>query len=252
MTTTPIPASLATACAAHDRHRLDVLDALLDEAAPSAVRELLGAALDLCATLRTERDELRAKLDAALTAEREAGRGLVAQVEALRAEAATACANLNRCDDERASAIGERDAAIARAEKAEAERDALRLRVTEDERDERSADAEIAKLRAEVAELRARPVLTVEALKLAITSRRTTEEGPRIGTHQTIYAQLTADGPVTLPSPDRAEELTAAIYGDSFSELRVADRLSMVRRTKDALAKLTPAPARPATAAKGG
>lgn len=65
MTPTPIPASLATACAAHDRHRLDVLDALLDEAAPSAVRELLGAALDLCASLRTERDELRARLDAA-------------------------------------------------------------------------------------------------------------------------------------------------------------------------------------------
>ena len=250
MTTTPIPASLATACAAHDRHRLDVLDALLDEAAPSAVRELLGAALDLCATLRTERDELRAKLDAALTAEREAGRGLVAQVEALRAEAATACANLNRCDDERASAIGERDAAIARAEKAEAERDALRLRVTEDERDERSADAEIAKLRAELAELRARPVLTVEALTEAIGATTSIGAGTR---GRTIAGDIIAAlGPVTLPSPDRAEELTAAIYGDSFSELRVADRLSMVRRTKDALAKLTPAPARPATAAKGG
>ena len=44
--TVPIPTSIADACAAHDRHRLDVLDTLLDEAAPSAVRELLGAALD--------------------------------------------------------------------------------------------------------------------------------------------------------------------------------------------------------------
>ena len=64
MTTDPtITASLAAACAAHDRHRLDVLDALLDEVAPSAVRELLGAALDMCATLRAERDELRAVCD---------------------------------------------------------------------------------------------------------------------------------------------------------------------------------------------
>ena len=59
-TTTPIPTSIATARAAHDRHRLVVLDVLLDEAAPTAVRELLGAALDLCATLRADRDELRA------------------------------------------------------------------------------------------------------------------------------------------------------------------------------------------------
>jgi hypothetical protein len=63
-TTTPIPTSIADACAAHDRHRLDVLDALLDEAAPTAVRELLGAALDLCATLRAERDEREAAIGA--------------------------------------------------------------------------------------------------------------------------------------------------------------------------------------------
>jgi len=62
MTDPTITASLATACAAHDRHRLDVLDALLDEAAPSAVRELLGAALDLCATLHARRDEMTAQL----------------------------------------------------------------------------------------------------------------------------------------------------------------------------------------------
>lgn len=62
-----IPASIATACAAHDRHRLDVLDALLDEAAPSAVRELLGAALDLCASLRADLASERAHLAACRT-----------------------------------------------------------------------------------------------------------------------------------------------------------------------------------------
>ncbi len=85
MTTDPtITASLAAACAAHDRHRLDVLDALLDEAAPTAVRELLGAALDLCATLRTERDEREEAIGATFAKHRAEIDAATAQLAAAR------------------------------------------------------------------------------------------------------------------------------------------------------------------------
>jgi len=83
-TTTPIPTSIAAACAAHDRHRLDVLDALLDEVAPSAVRELLGAALDLCATLRTERDEREEAIGATFAKHRAEIDAATAQLAAAR------------------------------------------------------------------------------------------------------------------------------------------------------------------------
>lgn len=81
MTTPPIPTSIADAGAAHDRHRLSVLDTLLDEATPTAVRELLGAALDLCATLYADRDEREAAITATFAkhrAERDAATGQLA------------------------------------------------------------------------------------------------------------------------------------------------------------------------------
>lgn len=69
-----------------------------------------------------------------------------------------------------------------------------------------------AQLRAELAELRARPVLTVERLKNA--ARKAGWAAPvKADDDAMCESILAALGPVTLPSPDRAEELTAAIYG---------------------------------------
>lgn len=172
-------------------------------------------------------DQRARTLDAALAHEREAGRGLVAQVEALRAEsrhhAAIAAQN--------ATISNERDAAIARAEAAECEVRELRatvngiagrlgcaedvgavlrsfgeLCVEVDDLRAKSANAEIAKLRAEVAELRARPVLTVEA---AVAAAREADwsSAERHDAETVVEAILAALGPVTLPAPDRAEEL---------------------------------------------
>lgn len=166
-------------------------------------------------------------IDAALAHEREAGRGLQAQVEAMRAEsrhhAAIAAQN--------ATISNERDAAIARAEAAECEVRELRatvngiagrlgcaedvgavlrsfgeLCVEVDDLRAKSANAEIAKLRAEVAELRARPVLTVEA---AVAAAREADwsSAERHDAETVVEAILAALGPVTLPAPDRAEEL---------------------------------------------
>lgn len=78
---------------------------------------------------RCEAADQRARsLDAALTAEREAGRGLVAQVEQLRGDLQWARtvvdavrARLDAVENAQAFVMRERDAAIARAEKAEAD-----------------------------------------------------------------------------------------------------------------------------------
>ncbi|MBK7077195.1 MAG: hypothetical protein IPH44_33375, partial [Myxococcales bacterium] len=61
-----------------------MLDALLDEAAPTAVRELLGAALDLCATLRTERDEREEAIGATFAKHRAEIDAATAQLAAAR------------------------------------------------------------------------------------------------------------------------------------------------------------------------
>ena len=152
-------------------------------------------------------------IDAALAHEREAGRGLVAQVEALRAEsrhhAAIAAQNATVAADELCAAIG-------RAEKAERRLAALESDAIA------GVDATIAKLRAEVAELRARPEVPAE------------------------------HGPITLPSPDAAQEL-ADTYIDEFHRKpghhKTFDHaVTMERRAamRRALAKLSPAPAREA------
>jgi hypothetical protein len=140
MTTDPtITASLAAACAAHDRHRLDVLDALLDEAAPTAVRELLGAALDLCATLRTERDEReeaigatfakhRAEIDAA-TAQLAAARQVIDEERATVARLTARVAELEATGRAikitptllAAALVGSRDGSVTPAAAAQAE-----------------------------------------------------------------------------------------------------------------------------------
>ena len=195
---------------------------------------------------RCEAADQRARsFEAALTAEREASKGLVAQVEALRAESKhyTAIANHNaaieaelrairdlvapgnpqgtvvdavrariqRCDDEQraadrcaAAADKERDAAITERDNARETMAGLMAK--------READAELAKLRAELAELRARPVLTAESLAVEIYQAR---EVRRYG--------------------KRADDAEAKkLAGDEWF---VAD-------VRAALAKLSPAPAR--------
>ena len=206
-------------------------------------------------------------IDAALAHEREAGRGLVAQVEALRAEsrhhAAIAAQN--------ATISNERDAASARAEKAEADRDRIKregenrlayeieLRElhkrgavqAEEERD--AANAEIAKLRTEVAELRARPVLTVEA---AVAAAREADwsSAERHDAETVVEAILAALGPVTLPSPDFAQVKGAAALLRKIAKVgalaqggeqspNAAECIDAAREIEAALAKLSPAPA---------
>jgi len=138
-------------------------------------------------------DQRARTLDAALAHEREAGRGLQAQVEEYRD------AHGAKCD-------------------------------------------EIAKLRAEVAELRARPVLTEDLLRGALDAHG------YAGLTRKLFAHL---GPVTLPSPDRAEELARADYdwlnsaGD-FDRCRPELQQRYTAAMRAALAKLSPAPAREA------
>jgi hypothetical protein len=154
-------------------------------------------------------DQRARTLDAALTHEREAGRGLVAQVEALRAEALEHGSRL----------------AMARHNSAVAERN--------------KCDAEVAKLRAEVAELRARPVLTVERLTRALADAGLLTCGV-----EAAGIILAALGPVTLPPLDRAEELTAAFFKEM--NLGKSDFQRQLKAMRAALAKLSPAPAREA------
>jgi hypothetical protein len=286
MTTAPIPTSLATACAAHDRHRLDVLDALLDEAAPSAVRELLGAALDLCASLRTRRDETEADL----TSER-----------AHLATCRTRIAGLEQAADERSAEVARLTAQLEAAQKAgwetvkaenqraiNAEAEVARLT---NERSEwihaavsigehvdhlgpvaigageinprewihyaqslaGRVKARIGGLTARVAELEARPVLTEDALSKSLGWTRHVPKNVADETASDVLRHL---GPVTLPSPDRAEELCREYHEDAADhDALMAGRWRnfgrgshdiCVKSMRRALAKLSPAPAREA------
>ena len=80
-----------------------------------------------------------------------------------------------------------------------------------------TADREIAKLRAEVAELRKRPVLTVEA---AVAAAREADwsSAERHDAETVVTAILAALGPVTLPAPDRAEGV-ARRMADTLHEM---------------------------------
>ncbi len=170
---------------------------------------------------RCEAADQRARsLDAALTAER---MGYVDVCDAIAAETHGPAHAASIARETRR----ERDRLRAEVDDLTVTRDRLLAREHEDGRLH-------AQLRAELAELRARPVLTEDLLRGALDAHG------YAGLTRKLFAHI---GPVTLPSPDRAEDLTAAIYGDSFSELRVTDRMSMVRRTQAALAKLSPAPA---------
>lgn len=95
------------------------------------------------------------------------------------------------------------------------------------------ADAEIAKLRAEVAELRARPALTVEA---AVAAAREADwsSAERHDAETVVEAILAALGPVTLPSPDRAEELCRKYHNRiaiATAESRIASIGAEIDRT---------------------
>lgn len=142
-------------------------------------------------------DQRARSFEAALTAEREAGRWLVAQVDALRKDLAHA---QERLAERRTAQRGE-------VERLEAERD---------------------RLRAELAELRARPVLTEDLLRGALDAHG------YAGLTRKLFAHL---GPVTLPSPDRAEELFKAYLDAPGSDVEA------MRHALTALAKLSPAPA---------
>ncbi len=227
--TTPIPASLATACAAHDRHRLDVLDALLDEAAPSAVRELLGAALDLCASLRTERDELRVKLDAAPK---------VCAIHSYEYGPGP-CMTCGAWPPGTRELIATCRTRIAGLESAANER-----------------SKEVARLTARVAELEARPVLTHEILSAAIEKAR---KVPPYIARQAADEYMPHLGPVTLPAQDRAEELAAQIqneahalnpriYGWTWDKLDAEQRSVSVEATRRAVATLGAPPTSPPAA----
>ena len=161
----------------------------------------------------------------------------------------------------------ERDAAIARAEKAEG--DAYTMRSSAEENRGALVDvaddllvntvgvtstdiatrcgAAVAKLRAELAELRTRPVLTEDLLRGALDAHG------HAALARKVFAHL---GPVTLPSPDRAEELCRR-YHDSTSTIDIArgpawseysdegraGRVSAMHKELTALAKLSPDPA---------
>lgn len=202
-------------------------------------RTIAGRDVEIEAHLgRCEAADQRARsLDAALTAERETSRGLVAQVDTWRDtwarvetivdEAFGPFPVLTVYDTICAMERGIHDG-IRAAQELAAIRDLVapgnpQGTVVDAVRALRAArDAAIA--RAEKAE--------AEAYKAIDT----------VGNGCGVSDIMSAPGSAyVLPSPDRAEELTAAIYGDSFSELRVTDRMSMVRRTQAALASIASA-----------
>ena len=156
-------------------------------------------------------------------------------------------ARLDAVENAQAFGIRERDAAIARAEKAESDlseltaaRDRLLAREHEDGRLH-------AQLRAELAELRARPVLTEDLLRGALDAHG----------HAALTRKLFAHlGPFTLPSPDRAEELcrryhdialTRPARPSSLYSLHAGPRaipmVDVLHKELTALANLSPAPA---------
>lgn len=250
---------------------------------------------------REAADQRTRSLDAALAAEREASKGLVAQVEALRAErdrtlkeygrsvaslrpsvedmAAQLSAirdlvapgnpqgtvvdavradkagawerikaeNKRACDAEQAVRNMEidRDAAIARAEKAERAADWMTAMHADE------ADA-ANKLRAEVAELRARPVLDVDDIEARCMAdfmgghHGDAYEAFKHG--MVTVCNVLRSHPVTLPTPDAAQVLVDKMqsYGwwcasDSGDGRCAAD----MKRAITALAKLAPpAPAK--------
>ncbi len=167
-------------------------------------------------------------------------------------------ARLDAVENAQAFGIRERDAAIARAEKAES--DLAELTVTRDRLLAREhEDGRLhAQLRVELAELRARPVLTEDLLRGALdahgyaglTRKLFAHLGPvtlplaelRARPVLTVEAldaaaescgygsavipgfaaqMFAAIGPATLPSPDRAEELCLR-YHDSTSTIGIA------------------------------
>ena len=121
--------------------------------------------------------------------------------------------------------------------------------------------AEVARLTARVAELEARPVLTVERLAGAVASTVMTggagstmnERGSdhHAKASSSLAAAILAKlGPVTLPLPaqDRAEDLTQAIHGTPREEVNPAMWRGMVERTRSALASLGAPPTSPPAA----
>ncbi|MBP9863716.1 MAG: hypothetical protein KBD62_37570, partial [Kofleriaceae bacterium] len=207
-TTTPIPTSIAAACAAHDRHRLDVLDALLDEAAPTAVRELLGAALDLCATLRTERDEREEAIGATFAKHR-------AEIDAATAQLAAA----RQVIDEERATVARQTARVAELEARP---------VIDEER------ATVARQTARVAELEARPVLTAQALCDALVHARAAGDFLHVpaAVAADVANRIVTGGAVTLPAQDRAEELARLI---AVEPIRTGEWKALVERTRAAL-----------------
>ena len=213
-------------------------------------RMIAGLTVEIDAHLgRIDAADQRARsLDAALTAEREAGRGLVAQVAELRsladrieADRDAHAAELRAIRD--LVAPGSPQGTVVDAVRAMIDMD-RRYRDTADE-DARAAIDRADKAESELAELRARPVLTVEALTEAIGATTSIGTGTR---GRAIAGDILAVlGPVTLPSPDLAHALVDKMqsygwwYASDSGDGRCA---SDMKRAITALAKLSPAPAR--------
>jgi len=123
--------------------------------------------------------------------------------------------------------------------------------------DERSA--EVARLTARMAELEARPVLTAQSLCDALVHARAAGDFLHVpaAVAADVANRIVTGGPVTLPSPDRAEELAATLVGTaraSMTDVPIAwscdfadgnenARRALTNVVRTALANLSPAPA---------
>ncbi len=183
---------------------------------------------------REAADQRARSLDAALTAEREASKGLVAQVDALRAAAAESEYAFRNASKQLSVALDERDDARRITGEAWNARDAALASANMYQSDAERQTRELAKLRAELAELRARPVLTYVALSNAWHKAIDTV-GNGCGVSDIMSALGSSH---TLPSPDRAEELFKEYLDAPGSDVEA------MRHALAALAKLSPAPAR--------
>lgn len=226
----------------------------------------LNASEDRALRLEVQRDELLAQIEALrdssqaeadrLRAQRDA---VAAERDAARHERDVAIANRDGLLVERDAVAAERDRAIVYRDTLDEKLRAIRAEltaagVTDSDGTHAINEAQRVKiLAAEVAELRARPVLTVERLagSLALSDARFGNGDGSLRPFADCDAKVRGEivggilatlGAVTLPTPDRAEELTRLISGQHYEEVNDAVWHSMVERTRKALANLAPAP----------
>lgn len=220
-------------------------------------RALDGAVAKLRARVAELEAETRVS-DQRLADQHDKWSALVADLES---RLTAAIADRDNARHERDMAIANRDGLLVERDAVARELDELRAEIGELRTERDAGDFARAKADETIAELRARPVLTVERLAEALSTGMARRVDPG---EVLVTATLAALGPVTLPTPDRAEDVVR-MYFDAFADMASKDterrwscsrwddveasrRPRYVAAMSAALAKLppNPAPSKPA------